>query len=172
MTTRSRRQPQLVAFVVAIALAACSGAPGTTPASSPVAQAKHPNVQDQHLYITFHNRVDGYTWLTRYWSYSALPTWHVEGANCIAPGETFKTDIVWKNGGPQAKLRVEIRGEKNCAGPNLHGGNLLGPKCMLNVDGSRGVFDAYADVRLTGSVGQFDLSDFTKTEGHARPCRD
>jgi hypothetical protein len=171
MSTPPHLRSPFVVLVVAIALAACGGAPGANPAPNPGALARVPH-STSHMYITFHNKVDAYTLLTRYWSYLIDPQWHIEGANCIGPGQRYEGDIVYHLGGPQARLRVETKSKADCTGPTLRGGDVTGPKCRVNDQDSKGnTRDAYADVDLTGSLGQFDLSRFKTIPGHVVPCQ-
>jgi hypothetical protein len=168
MSIRRRLRSPFVALVVAIALVACSSAPGTTPVSNPLAQARHPNGEGTHLFITFHNNVDAFTLVTRYWSDVALSTWHVEGTNCVSPGQTIGTNIAWGQGSPEAKLRVDVKGKQNCQGSTLRGGDIVTEKCTLKSF----VSDLYSEVKLTGSLGQFELSKFLKVPDREQPCKE
>lgn len=173
MSTYRRLRSPFIALVVAIALSGCGGAPVANPAPNPGALAKAPLNRTNRIYITFYNKVDAYTWLTRYWSKTNILSWHIEGANCIGPGQRYDGDIASSFGTPQVRLRVETKSKADCTGPTLRGGDLTGPTCQVNDEEhlKNKPRDVYSEVDLTGSLGQFHLSGFKTIPGQIEPCR-
>jgi hypothetical protein len=81
-----------------IALAACGSAPsdihnGYSPALS------RPHLGPESIFhIRFRNNVDAYALVVRFWSYSLDTKWHIEGTDCLRPGEVLDSDLRWQNG--------------------------------------------------------------------------
>ncbi|HEY5218738.1 MAG TPA: hypothetical protein VIJ16_02960 [Gemmatimonadaceae bacterium] len=56
------------------------------------------------------NVSDKQVWLTVYWSYKALATWHIEKATCLTPGAKWNGAILYRTPelGPQIRVRAEV----------------------------------------------------------------
>jgi hypothetical protein len=166
---------QLLAAVAIVALAACSSTPqamtGATPKmgamGNPVADGLHPNKDAFFFHIKYDNQIDAYTVLTVYWSYQWDPAWHISTAHCVAPGAVQNTVIGYAQPGQEAKVRIEVRSQKDCQGPNLPGGDIMGPKCWISWTYDK--INEFTSVEGYGSKNNYGLTGFRQVLGHGKP---
>lgn len=120
----------VAACVCALTLVSCD-APAL-PRTPQTAVRKPALTRQWTWFVKVKNSTERYVWVTRYWSRKGLATWHIEGANCVKPGDVLNGRIDWKWEGQngEGKLRFQvIRSNTNCSGSTAD--NVWGPKCSF-----------------------------------------